>query len=163
MISIIVAIAENNAIGKDNELLCHVPGDLKRFKRLTTGHCVVMGKRTWESLPVKPLKGRKNIILTDNKSDYFEGGIGAFSIEDAVQKCSGDDEIFIIGGGSVYNQFMQIADRLYITHVHKKFDGDTFFPQIDPEVWEPMEIEEAGPDFTADFRFTYVTYNRKRG
>jgi dihydrofolate reductase len=161
MISLIVAIAENNAIGKDNGLLWHIPGDLKRFRRLTLGHCVIMGKRTWESLPVRPLKGRTNIILTDNTSDLFEGGIAAFSIEDAVQKCNNDTEIFIIGGGSVYNQFLKVAERLYITHVHRNFEADTFFPPIDPSVWEPVENETHGPGENIDFSYTYVIYQRK--
>ena len=162
MISIIVAIAGNNAIGKDNELLCHIPGDLKRFKKLTLGHCIIMGKRTWESLPVRPLKERTNIILTDNHTDHFEGGVAAFSIDDALQKCGNDNEVFVIGGGSVYNQFMKIADRLYITHVHKVFDADTFFPPIDPAIWEPIESEECNQLSGADFGYTYVTYRRSQ-
>jgi len=161
MISLIVAIAENYAIGKDNELLWHIPGDLKRFRKLTMGHCVIMGKRTWESLPVRPLKGRTNIVLTDNTSDLFDGGIAAFSIEDAVQKCKNDTEIFVIGGGSVYNQFLKIAERLYITHVHRKFEADTFFPEIDPAVWEPVETEKLSPGEEIDFSYTYVIYQRR--
>lgn len=161
MISLIVAIAENNAIGKNNELLCHIPNDLKRFKKLTLGQCVVMGKRTWESLPRRPLPGRTNIVLTDNPTDCFECGITAFSIEDALQKCDHHQEIFIIGGGSVYRQFLPIADKLYITHIHKKFDADTFFPEIDPDTWEAFEKEEHIPDDITDFNYTYVTYKRR--
>jgi dihydrofolate reductase len=162
MISLIVAIAENNAIGKDNELLWHIPDDLRRFKKLTSGHCVIMGKRTWNSLPVRPLPGRTNIVLTDNPSECFDCGLTAYSIEDALQKCNDDNEVFIIGGGTVYNQFLKIADRLYITHVHKKFSGDTFFPVIDPVIWEVIESEEHKSDSNTDFPYTYVTYQRKR-
>jgi dihydrofolate reductase len=161
MISIIVAIAENNAIGKDNELLWHIPEDLKRFKKITLGHSIIMGKRTWESLPVRPLRNRTNIILTDKPADTFAGAIAAFSIDDAINKCGNDSEIFIIGGGSVYNQFLNIADRLYITHVHKTFDADTFFPEINPAVWEPLEKEEHKSDEGTDFSYTYITYQRR--
>jgi dihydrofolate reductase len=161
MISLIVAIAENNAIGKDNELLWHIPDDLKRFKKLTSGHCVIMGKRTWNSLPVRPLPGRTNIVLTDNPSECFDCGLTAYSIEDALQKCNHDNEIFIIGGGTVYNQFLKIADRLYITHVHKNFEADTFFPLIDPVIWEDIEREEHESDPGTDFSYTYVTYQRR--
>jgi dihydrofolate reductase len=162
MISLIVAIAENNAIGKDNELLWHIPDDLKRFKKLTSGHCVIMGKRTWNSLPVRPLPGRTNIVLTDNPDECFDCGITAYSIEDALKKCDNGDEIFIIGGGTVYNQFLNIADRLYITHVHKEFQADTFFPDINPAIWKVVEKEEHNTDPKTDFSYTYVTYHRRQ-
>ena len=131
MISIIVAIAEDNGIGYKNELLWHISEDMKRFKKLTWGNTVIMGKKTWESLPKKPLSGRKNIVITDNPQDRFESGIAAYSIEDALNKCAGDEEIFIIGGGSVYRQFMPVADKLFITHIHKKAPADIYFPFID--------------------------------
>ena len=120
MISIIVAVSEDWGIGKDNELLWHISEDLKRFKRLTTGNTIIMGKKTWESLPRRPLPGRKNIVLTDDPQEHIDGSVTAYSIEDALSKCERDEEIFVIGGGSIYRQFMPIADRLYITHVHKK-------------------------------------------
>lgn len=161
MISIIVAIAEDNAIGNKNGLLWHLPGDLKRFKVLTLGNTIIMGKKTWESLPRRPLPGRKNIIITDDHSDSFEGGIAAFSIEDAISKCAITDEIFIIGGGSIYRQFMPVADRLYITHIHKKAEADTWFPVIDPEIWEPVEIEEHKLSGENDIPYTYIIYHRK--
>jgi dihydrofolate reductase len=162
MISIIVAIAENNAIGKDNELLWHIPEDLKRFKKITLGHSLIMGKRTWESLPVRPLRNRTNIVLTDNPADSFAGALAAYSIEDAISKCANDNEIFIIGGGSVYKQFLNVADRLYITHVHKTFDADTFFPEIDPAIWDPCEKEEHASDEDTGFSYTFITYHRKQ-
>ena len=161
MISLIVAIAENNAIGKNNELLCHIPNDLKRFKKLTTGNCVIMGKRTWESLPKRPLPGRTNIVLTDNPLECFDCGLTAYSIEDALKKCDHSKEVFIIGGGSVYNQFLPIADRLYITQIHKSFDADTFFPEIDRSIWSVIETEEHKSDNETDFSYSYVTYTRK--
>src|SRR5665647_865800 len=113
MISIIVAVSEDWGIGKDNELLWHIAEDLKRFKKLTLGNAVIMGKKTWESLPKRPLPGRKNIVLTDDPEEVIEGSITAYSIDDALSKCETGEEIFIIGGGSIYSQFMPIADRLY--------------------------------------------------
>src|SRR5665647_506999 len=142
MISIIVAVSEDGGIGKDNELLWHISEDLKRFKRLTTGHTLIMGKKTWDSLPRKPLPGRKNIVLTDVFGESFDSSLTAYSIEDALSKCEKDEEIFVIGGGSVYKQFMALADRLYITHVHKKAEADIYFPEIDPKVWKVIEKEE---------------------
>ena len=136
MISIIVAVSEDLGIGKDNELLWHISEDLKRFKRLTWGNAVIMGKKTWESLPRKPLPGRKNIVLTDNPKELIENSVTAYSIDDALNKCASDEEIFIIGGGSIYRQFMPVADRLYITHVHKKAPADIYFPEIDMNIWE---------------------------
>jgi dihydrofolate reductase len=160
MISIIVAIAENYAIGKNNDLLWHIPEDLKRFRRLTTGHAVIMGKRTWESLPRKPLPDRKNIVITDDPSDHFEGCTMAFSIEDSLLKMDRSDENFIIGGASVYRQFLPYADRLYITWVHKSFEGDVFFPEIRFEDWKVISTEEMVPTGSNDFYRTNVIYER---
>jgi dihydrofolate reductase len=115
MISIIVAVSDDWGIGKNNELLWHIPEDLKRFKRLTLGKCVIMGKKTWESLPRKPLPDRKNIVLTDIPGECIDCSFTAYSIPDALSNCEKDQEVFVIGGGSVYRQFMPVADRLYIT------------------------------------------------
>lgn len=163
MISIIVAVAEDYGIGKGNNLLWQIPEDLKRFKKLTSGHCIIMGKKTWESLPIKPLPGRKNIVLTDNPLECIECSITAYSIEDAIHKCGKDDEIFIIGGGSIYRQFLPLTDRLYITHVHKNSDADTFFPEIDNRIWEPIVNEEHKPDNENDLSYNYIIYQRKGG
>ena len=160
MISIIVAIASNNAIGKNNDLLWHIPSDLKRFKKITSGHCILMGRNTWYSLPVRPLPDRQNIVLTDDPCECLEGCTSAYSVEDAISKCTGDRELFIIGGGMVYRQFLDIADRLLITHVHKDFDADIFFPEIDPAKWQEVEREDHEPDGVNDFSYSYVTYLR---
>lgn len=162
MISIIVAIAEDYGIGYKNELLWHIPEDLKRFKKLTIGHTIIMGKKTWESLPKKPLPGRKNIVITDDTLEIFELCITAYSIKDAISKCGDDDEIFIIGGGSIYKQFMPVADRLYITHIHKKAPAEIYFPFIDPDVWEPIEREEHSTMGIDDIPYTYIIYQRKK-
>ena len=163
MISIIVAVADDWGIGRDNELLWHIPEDLKRFKRLTTGNAVIMGKKTWDSLPWKPLPGRKNIVLTDNQKDSFEGAVTAFSIDDALKCCDNGEEIFIIGGGSIYRQFMSIADRLYITHVHKKAPADIYFPEIDPKIWEVTESEKGTAEIDGGISYTYTIYSRRNG
>ena len=161
MISIIVAVSDDLGIGKNNDLLWHLPEDMKRFKRLTTGNTIIMGKRTWESLPKRPLPGRKNVVITDIAHETFEGAVMAYSIDDAVAKCKGDSEIFIIGGGSIYRQFMSLADRLYITHVHKKAEADVYFPKIDKKIWEIAEKEEFTPEGDG-IPYTYVIYARKK-
>ena len=163
MISIIVAVSEDWGIGKDNELLWHISEDLKRFKRLTFGNTVIMGKKTWESLPLRPLPGRKNIVLTDKIQESIENAVTAYSIDDALNKTDKNAEIFIIGGGSIYCQFMPIADRLYITHVHRKAPADIYFPEIDPGVWEIIEKEEFKADETNGIPYTYMVYERKNG
>jgi dihydrofolate reductase len=161
MISIIVAVSEDLGIGKNNELLWHLPEDLKRFKRLTYGNTVIMGKKTWESLPRKPLPGRKNVVITDIPGESFNDAVTAYSIEDALSKCKKDEEIFIMGGGSVYRQFMPLADKLYITHVHKKAPADVYFPKIDPEIWKVVEKEEFKANEGNMIPYTYIIYERK--
>jgi len=161
MISIIAAVSEDWGIGKDNELLWNISEDLKRFKRLTTGNTVIMGKKTWESLPRRPLPGRKNIVLTDDPKECIDCSVTAYSIEDALSKCEKGEEIFIIGGGSVYRQFMPLADRLYITHVHKLAPADVYFPEIDLKIWQISEREEHVTGETSNIPYTYTIYERK--
>jgi dihydrofolate reductase len=161
MISIIVAVSEDLGIGKDNELLWHISEDLKRFKRLTSGNTVIMGKKTWESLPRRPLSGRKNIVLTDNPQESIENSVTAYSLDDALSKCVHDEEVFIIGGGSIYRLFMPIADRLFITHVHKNAPADVYFPEIDQSIWEITEKEEFKAAENNDIPYTYTIYERK--
>ncbi|MGE5419284.1 MAG: dihydrofolate reductase [Chloroflexota bacterium] len=160
MISIIVAVSDDWGIGRNNDLLWNIPEDLKRFKRLTTGKTVVMGKRTWESLPKRPLPGRKNIVITDIPGETIEGAVMAYTIQDAVDKCEKKEEAFIIGGGSIYRQFLPVADRLYITHVHSNAPAEIFFPEIDINIWKVTEREEFAA--TADFpSYSYVIYERR--
>lgn len=160
-ISIIVAIAENNAIGKNNDLLWHLSDDLKRFKKLTTGQTIVMGKKTYFSLPVRPLPNRQSIVITDVPNETFEGCITAYSIQDAMQKLNETGENFIIGGGSVYAQFLPFADKLYLTKVHHSFDADIFFPEINFMEWEILEKEDVNADEKNEFNYTYYVYKRK--
>jgi len=162
MISIIVAIAENMAIGKNNDLLWHIPEDLKRFKRITSGHTVIMGKRTFFSLPRRPLPNRRNIVITDMEGEEIEGCEMAYSIEDVISKCDPLEENFIIGGASVYKQFLPHAGRLYLTRVHKSYDGDVFFPEIDYSQWKLNSKEDFPGDEINDFAWSNEIYERKQ-
>ncbi len=161
MISIIVAVSEDWGIGKGNDLLWHLPEDLKRFKRLTLGKTVIMGKKTWESLPRRPLPGRKNIVLTDDPLECIDCSITAYSIDDALSKCDAGEDVFVIGGGSVYRQFMDIADRLYITHIHSKAVADVYFPVIDSNIWKVTDKEDYTGDKDGEISYSYVIYDRK--
>ena len=159
MISIIVAIAENYAIGKKGDLLCHMPADLKHFKEITSGHTVMMGERTFLSLPKHPLPNRRNIVLTDVKGKTFEGAETVYSIDEMVNCINGDEEAFVIGGGMVYKQAMEFADKLYITHIHHAWpDADTFFPEIDPTVWKQISAERHSADENNPYAFTFAEY-----
>ncbi len=159
-ISIIVAVANNYAIGKDNKLLCHLPADLKHFKLITSGQAVIMGKNTFLSLPNGALPNRKNIVITDNRSDTFASCTTVFSIEDALKVCEKDEEVFIIGGASIYRQFMPIADYLYITYIHHDFEADTFFPVIDSDIWQETLRVKNDADEKNKFSFSFVNYKR---
>jgi dihydrofolate reductase len=160
-ISIIVAVAQNNAIGKDNKLLWHISEDLKRFKRLTSGNTIVMGKNTFYSLPVRPLPNRTNIVITDVPGETIEGCVMAYSIEEAVEKCHDTNENFIIGGGSVYRQFLPIANKLYLTKVNKDFEADCFFPEINTEDWKLISKEDCEQDGQNDFSYSYLIFEKK--
>ena len=162
MISIIVAIAENYAIGKKGDLLCHLPEDLKHFKTITSGHTVMMGERTFLSLPKHPLPNRRNIVLTDVQGKTFEGAETVYSLDEMVAKASPDEEAFVIGGGMVYRQMMERADKLYITHIHHSWpDADTFFPVIDPTVWKQLSAERHSADENNPYDYTFATYGRR--
>jgi len=160
-ISIIVAVAENYAIGKDNDLLWHISDDLKRFKRITTGNTMIMGKNTFLSLPIRPLPNRISIVITDDPADNYEGCIMAYSIEDAIAKCDEGEECFIIGGGSIYRQFLPMADKLYITRVKRVYEGDIFFPEINENDWTLIEEENHIDEKNDSLPFSFQTYIRK--
>ena len=160
-ISIIVAIASNYAIGKDNDLLWHISKDLKRFKEITKNHYIIMGKRTYYSLPVRPLPNRVSMILTDVIGESIDNCVMAYSIEDAIEKMDSDKENFIIGGGAIYKQFMPLANKLYITRVHKDFEADTFFPEISEKKWELTSSENIDDDNQNDFKYTFEIYDKR--
>lgn len=160
MISIIVAIAENNAIGRQGDLLCHISADLKHFKAVTTGHTVVMGRATYLSLPRRPLPNRRNIVLTTGTAP-IEGAEVVHSIDEALAAVQGEEEAFVIGGGQVYRQMLPMADRLYITHIDATFpDADTFFPAIDPEEWTLVSEEKYGSDESNPYPYRFCEYQR---
>jgi dihydrofolate reductase len=161
-ISIIVAIADDLGIGRDNKLLCHLPGDLPRFKKITSGHTVIMGKNTFLSLPGGALKNRKNIVISDDHRDHFEGCTTVFSIDEALKKCNSRQENFVIGGASIYRQFLPLATRLYLTFIHKKFDADTFFPRINFSEWDEIAREDPEYKGSSDIDFEYVVLQRKK-
>lgn len=141
-ISIIVAIAQNFAIGKNNDLLFHLPNDLKRFKKITSGHAVIMGKRTLLSLPNGPLPNRRNIVISDVPGETFDGCETVYSIDEAVGSVRNEQEAFVIGGGMIYRQFYPIAGKLYLTLAHHDFDADTFFPEINFNDWKELSRED---------------------
>lgn len=162
-ISIIAAIADKNAIGKNQQLLCHLPSDLKHFKELTTGHAVIMGRKTFESLPQGPLPNRKNVVLTTMPEAGFGDIFACESMGSALDLCEKEDEIFIIGGALVYRQALRIANKMYITRIHHEFpDATSFFPIVNWELWEEIEREEHPADDKNPFPFTYLTYVRKK-
>jgi dihydrofolate reductase len=159
-ISIIVAITENNGIGKNNQLLVHLPEDLKWFKRITQGHKVIMGKNTYFSLPKRPLPGRINVVLSDIPGEQIDGCISAYSLDGVIEQCDENQENFIIGGASVYRQFLPYAQKLYITKIHTSLEADTFFPEIDPLLWQIVESEKHFADEKHPFDYTFVIYRR---
>jgi dihydrofolate reductase len=158
-ISIIVAMAQNYAIGKDNQLLWHISDDLKRFKKLTAGHTIVMGKNTFYSLPVRPLPNRRSIVITDVAGEKIDGCEMAYSIDEAISLFDDEKENFIIGGGSIYRQFMNYADKLYITWVYKDFEADTFYPEIDETIWKVNEKEEHF-DEASQLKYAFCIYTK---
>ena len=158
-ISIIVAIAENFAIGKNNDLLFHLPNDLKRFKEITTGHSLIMGRNTLLSLPKWPLPNRRHIAMTDKPDDVFPGCEVVYSIEEAIDKVKDEDEAFVIGGGMIYRQFYPLAGKLYLTVVHQNFEADVFFPEINYSDWNEISREDF---FDEKNGFNYSNLNLER-
>ncbi|MDR1715082.1 MAG: dihydrofolate reductase [Prevotella sp.] len=159
--SIIVATDEENAIGKDNNLLCHLPNDLKYFKKITDGHPVIMGRKTFESLPKGALPNRRNIVITRNKELHFDRCEMCSSVEEAVALCKDEPEIFFIGGGSVYKEVIDVADKLYLTRIHHRFgDADTFFPRIDRELWVEVSREDNPMDEKHKYAYSFITFEK---
>ena len=152
-LSIIVAVANGSVIGKDNSLIWHLSDDLKRFKRITEGHTVIMGRKTYMSLPFRPLKNRRNIVISTSLAD-IDGA--------AVALCRTEDEVFIIGGASIYEQTIGIADKIYLTRVLKDFEGDTSFPEIQDSRWQSLEKSEILFDEKEKTEFYYETLVRKQ-
>lgn len=160
MIILIAAVAENNALGKNNDLLWHLPDDFKHFKETTSGHRIIMGRKTFESFP-KPLPNRTHIIITRQKDYHYDGCIVVQDLEGAISACPKEEDIYIIGGGEIYKQSISIADKLEITRVHHAFDADVFFPEIDIEKWVLISELFHPKDEKHSFAFTFQTFIRK--
>lgn len=160
MITLVVAMDKNNGIGRDNQLLWHLPSDLKRFKNLTSGHPIIMGRKTYESIG-KPLPNRTNIVIS-RKNNWFEEGILIVgSLKESIKFAKKiDQDIFIIGGGKIYEQTMDIADRLEVTLVDTNEVADTFFPKIDRKIWKLISEECFEKDEKNQFGFCFQTYER---
>lgn len=161
MITIIAAVANNNVLGKDNDLIWHIPADLKRFKRETSGHHIIMGRKTFESLG-KPLPKRINVIISRNNNfEAPEGCILVHSLEEALEVAKDDSSPFIIGGAQIYAEGIKFADKLDITHVYHDFEGDVFFPEIDATIWEEISREDFHADEESKYNYSFVSYRRK--
>jgi dihydrofolate reductase len=158
-ITLIAAASENDALGKDNQLIWHISDDLKRFKRLTQGHAIIMGRKTFESMP-KALPNRKNIILTRNKNYSAKDAWVVHTIEEALKLTEEDPQPFIIGGGEIYSLFMPIADQIELTRVHAHFDADAFFPKIDPLQWKLISSEKHSATTDQPHSYSYLTYKK---
>ncbi len=161
MVNIIVAVAKNGVIGGDNSLLWHISEDLQYFKRVTSGHPVIMGRKTWESIG-RPLPNRRNVVIS-RSALQLEGCDVVASIEEALELCDAkSQEVFVIGGAQIYAQTLSIADRIYITRVHKDYEGDTLFPQWDQQGWVLTQSEhhECGKSYPD--AFTFELYERSK-
>ena len=160
LITLIAAASENNVIGKDNKLIWHLSDDLKHFKDLTKGHVVIMGRKTFESMP-KALPNRTNIIIT-RKTDYLvNDAIVVNSLNQALEKAVGDNQPFIIGGGEIYSLAIKIVDRIELTRVHTELEGDAYFPEIDHNIWEEVSREKRLKDEKHNYDFSFIRYNKK--
>jgi dihydrofolate reductase len=159
-LSIIVAVSSNGVIGSNGDMPWHISEDLKRFKKLTLGSKIIMGRKTWESLPFRPLKKRENMVISRNKNYQAAGAVLVNSLEEALQTLNQDEEAFIIGGGQIYNQAMNFADKLYITEIHADFEGDTSFPEIKQDEWTEQERIE-NFDKEEQIHYSFVSYHRK--
>jgi dihydrofolate reductase len=160
MIILIAAAAENNELGLNNDLIWHLPDDFKRFKAITSGHYIIMGRKTFESFP-KPLPNRTHIIITRQNNYHPEGCLIAKSLQEAIAKAPENESIFIIGGGEIYNQSIEIADKIELTRVHHHFNADTFFPEIDEKKWKLIFEGFHPKDEKHLFDFTFQTYVKK--
>ncbi len=159
-ISIIVAVAENNVIGKDNKLIWHLPADLANFKKITMGHHIIMGRKTYESIG-KHLPGRTSVIITKQKDYRADGCVIADSVDDALKIAGSDTEAFIVGGAEIYRQSIEIADKIYFTKVYENFEGDTFFPEIDMNKWKISSKTDFFPDEKNKFKYSFIIFVKK--
>ncbi len=162
ILSLVAAVANNNVIGNENQLIWHMPADLKHFKDLTMGHTLIMGRKTFESIG-KPLKGRNTIVVT-TQTDYDAKGCNVVSsVREAIRAVKREKEVFVAGGGNIYKQTIGLyhTRRMYITRIYANFEGDAFFPDIDPEHWELIQFEEYEADENNKYPYAFLTYKKK--
>lgn len=163
-ISIIVAVAENNVIGKDNALIWHLPADMKFFKEKTTGHCIITGRKNYESIPEKfrPLPNRTNIIITRQTNYNAPGAFIVDSIEKAIEtaKQTGDKEIFIIGGGDIFKQAIPFVNKIYLTKIYQSFNGDVFFPELTLDKWKEISRIKGITDEKNKYEYDFITLEK---
>jgi dihydrofolate reductase len=160
MTTLIAAIANNNALGKDNDLIWHLPADLIRFRHTTSGHHILMGRNTYESIG-KPLPNRTSVVITRNTNYNAEGCIVVTSLEAALEVAKDDSSPFVIGGAQIYREAMNLVDQLDITEVHHNFEADVFFPEIDRSVWKETRRERFEADAKNPYPYSFVSYQRK--
>jgi dihydrofolate reductase len=159
ILSAVVVVDENNGIGKNNQLLVHFPADLKHFKKITSGHTIIMGRKTYESMG-KALPNRRNIVISRNKGYQLSDAEITHSLENAIDLASAESEIFIIGGAEIFKQALPLLNKIYLTRIYKSFEADTFFPQINPTEWAEEEREEHQADEKTPFAFAFINYRR---
>ncbi len=159
-ISIIVAFDEERLIGRDNKLPWHLPADLKHFKTITMGHHMIMGRKTYESIG-KPLPGRVSVVISRQKDLQIAGCIVVNSMEAALEKCTGQEEVFIIGGAQIFNTALSLASDLYITKIHHRFGGDTYFPEITEGTWKEVSNEYRNADDKNEWDYSFIKYSRE--
>ena len=159
-LSLIVAMATNRTIGLNKKMPWHLSADLKQFKKITMGHPIIMGRKTFESIG-RPLPGRQNIIISRDINYQQEGCLVFNDLDSAVQHCSEQDEVFVIGGATLYKVTLERADRLYITQINQAFEGDTWFPEIDAADWREVAREDINNDASVDFKYSFLSYDRK--
>lgn len=160
MITIIAAIANNNALGKNNKLIWHLPADLIRFKKTTLNHFVIMGRKTFESLN-KPLPNRTNVVVTRNKNYKAEGCIVVHSLKEAIEVSKDEENVFILGGAKIYEQAIEFADKLDLTLVYENFEADAFFPEIDKNIWKEITRQDLKADEKNKYNYSFITYTKK--
>lgn len=160
-IAMIAAMGENRELGLNNDLLWHISEDLKRFKRITSGHTVIMGRLTFESIGRRPLPKRRNIVLSRSDSSNYEGVEYASSVDEVLTKVADEDLVFVIGGAKIYELFLPQAAILYLTHVHETYQADCYFPEYPKEDWELIECIDVNDDSQANVNYSYLTLHRK--
>jgi dihydrofolate reductase len=160
IISIIAAIGKNYELGKNNDLLWHISADLKRFKKITSGHPVIMGRKTFDSINNKPLPNRRNIIITHSVGYSLPGVEIVHSVTEALKKIGDDEEVFILGGATIYEQLLPVSDKMYLTLVDKEYEADTFFPRFDPDQWKTLENISITDDKQAGVKYSFITLQR---